>query len=60
MSKGLQNACKNKKNTLYREFIKHRSKEAENKYKKNKNKLINIMRNIKGIWNILNSINQAE
>ena len=71
MSKGLQNACK-KKNTLYREFIKHRTMEAENKYKTYKNKLTNIMRNckkdyynkllenhkhnIKGIWNILNSI----
>ena len=33
LSKGLQNACK-KKNTLYREFIKHRTKEAENKYKR--------------------------
>ncbi len=30
MSKGLQNPCK-KKNTLYREFIKHRTKELENK-----------------------------
>lgn len=71
ISKGLQNACK-KKNTLYREFIKHRTKVAENKYKKYKNKLTNIMRickkeyyckilennknNIKKIWNILNSI----
>ena len=32
ISKGLHNACK-KKNTLYREFVKHRTKEAENKYK---------------------------
>ncbi|XP_060771169.1 uncharacterized protein LOC132882014 [Neoarius graeffei] len=68
ITKGLQNACK-KKNTLYREFIKLRTKEAENKYK---NKLTSIIRrcrkdyygklidnsknNIKGIWNILNSI----
>ena len=37
ISKGLHNACK-KKNTLYREFVKHRIKEAENKYKKYKNK----------------------
>lgn len=29
---GLQNACR-KKHTLHREFIKHRTKEAENKYK---------------------------
>lgn len=34
MTKGLQNACK-KKNTLYRTFIKHRTKELENKYEKN-------------------------
>jgi len=47
MSKGLQNACK-KKNTLCREFIKHRTKEAKHKYKyKYKNKLTNIMRNCK-------------
>ena len=71
ITKGLQNACK-KKNTLYRDFIRHRTKDAENKYKVYKNKLINIIRiskkeyykkilddnknNIKGIWNILNSI----
>ncbi|WP_227487742.1 hypothetical protein, partial [Nocardioides malaquae] len=42
ITKGLQNACK-KKNTLYREFIKLRTKEAENRYKKYKNKLTNIM-----------------
>lgn len=33
MSNGLKNACK-KKNLLYREFIKHRTKVAEEKYKK--------------------------
>ena len=71
MTKGLQNACK-KKNSLYRLFIKQKSVEAELKYKKYKNKLLNIMRackkdyytrlvdknknNIKGIWNILNSV----
>ena len=70
-TKGLQNACK-KKNTLYREFIKQRTKEAEKKYKNYKNKLTKIIRvcrkeyyskilyhnksNIKGIWDILNSI----
>jgi len=43
ITKGLQNACK-KKNTLYREFIKQRTIEAENKYKKYKNKLNNILR----------------
>ena len=71
ITKGLRNACK-KKNTLYRDFLRHRTKDAENKYKIYKNKLINIIRtskkeyykkilndnknNIKGIWNILNSI----
>ena len=71
ITKGLQNASK-KKNSLYRKFIKHRTTEAELKYKKYKNKLTNIMRsckkeyynklveknknNSKGIWNILNSI----
>ena len=71
MTKGLQNACK-KKNALYRNYIRQRTKEAEVKYKKYKNKLISIIRisrkeyyknkldrnkdNIKGIWNILNSI----
>lgn len=43
ITKGLQNACK-KKNTLYREFIMNRSIEAENKYKKYKNKLTSILR----------------
>lgn len=70
ITKGLQNACK-KKNTLHRDFIRQRTKEAENKYKKYKNKLTHIIRkskkeyfgkilednkNNKGIWNILNSI----
>lgn len=70
-TKGLQNACK-KKNTLYRGFMKQRTKEAEDKYKKYKNKLTNIIRicrkecyskilynnkdSIKGLWDILNSI----
>lgn len=37
-TKGLKNACKK---TLYREYIKQRTEEAENKYK---NKLTNIIR----------------
>ena len=32
ITKGLRNACK-KKNTLYRDFLRHRTKDAENKYK---------------------------
>lgn len=43
ITKGIQNACK-KKNTLYRDFIRQRTKEAEHKYKKYKNKLTNILR----------------
>ena len=66
---GLNNACK-KKNTLYRQLIEYRSSEAENKYKRYKNKLTNIMRickkeyynkilrilRMKGLWKVLNSI----
>ena len=43
ITKGLQNACK-KKNTLYKEFIKVQTKEAEARYKKYKNKLTHIIR----------------
>ncbi len=62
---GVENRC-------YREFIKQRTKEAFNKYKKYKNKLTSILQvcrkeyyskilsnnknNIKGIWGVLNSI----
>lgn len=68
---GLSNACK-KKNTLYKDFIKYRTRDREIKYKAYKNKLMDIIRNrkkeyydksfennknnIKGTWNILNSI----
>ncbi len=38
ITKGVQNACK--KRTHYREFIKYRTIETENKYKRFKNKLI--------------------
>lgn len=71
MTKGLERACKTK-NQLYRDFIKCRTKTAEMKYKKYKNKLVLIMRNtkkeyfntqlevnknnIKGTWKILNSL----
>ena len=71
ITKGLQHACK-KKNKLYRDFMKHRSLDVENKYKKYKNKLTAILRiaqqdyysklfdrnkkNIKGIWNVFNNI----
>ena len=43
ITKGLQNACK-KKNTLYRERMRQRTKDEENRYKKYKNKLTNIIR----------------
>ena len=38
ITKGIVNACK-KKNSLYKAFLRVRTKEAENKYKKYKNKL---------------------
>lgn len=75
MTNGLHKACR-KKNILYKEFLKHRTIEMENKYKKYKNKLINIMRickkdyyntmidnnknNIKGLWKVLNNIIRNE
>ena len=71
ITKGLENACK-KKNTLYKLFIKHRTEEAEKRYKLYKNKLVNIIRankkdyyqkqleqhkgNIQATWKTLNSI----
>ena len=71
MTKGLVNACK-KKSMLYKEFLKNRNKETEAKYKKYKNKLINILRkvekdyyhrlltdskdNIRQTWTIINRI----
>lgn len=71
LTKGLKKACK-KKNQLYKMFVGLRTKEAENKYKKYKNKLVSIMRtckrdyfhklleeqkqNIKGTWKVINTI----
>uniref|UniRef100_A0A3B3H5U1 Reverse transcriptase domain-containing protein n=1 Tax=Oryzias latipes TaxID=8090 RepID=A0A3B3H5U1_ORYLA len=46
ITKGIEKACK-KKNALYRQFVKEKSKEAENTYKNYKNKLVNIIRNSK-------------
>lgn len=46
LTKGLQNACK-KKNYLYKEYVRTRTKEAETKYKKYKNKLTHIIRTSK-------------
>ena len=43
VTRGLQNACK-KKNNLYKQFVKLRTKEAECRYKKSKTKLISIPR----------------
>ena len=40
---GIMNACK-KKNKLYVQFLKHRTVQAENKYKTYKNKLTTILR----------------
>ena len=50
ISKGLHNACR-KKNTLYREFVKHRTQETENKYKYKK--LTNIRIRKKQYYSIL-------
>lgn len=46
ITKGIENACK-KKNTLYAKFVKNRTIESEEKYKKYKNKLVSIIRNSK-------------
>lgn len=70
-TKGIIKACK-KKNILYRKFLKSRTRDAENKYKEYKNKLVNIIRNskkeyytklliehkqnIQGTWKVLNSV----
>ena len=43
ITRGPENACKNK-NVLYKQFLQIRTKEAENKYKKYKNKLTSILR----------------
>ena len=43
MDHWIKNFCK-KKNTLYRRFLKCRSKEAEDRYKSYKNKLTRIFR----------------
>lgn len=71
ITKGLANACK-KKNYLYKQFLKHKTIEMEQKYKKYKNKLTNILReskkdyftkllnskknNIQGMWKVLNMV----
>ena len=71
ITNGIENACK-KKNMLYKTFLKHRTEEAEVRYKTYKNKLINIIRvnkknyyhrqleqhkgNIQTTWKILNNI----
>lgn len=71
LTKGILNACK-KKNNLYKQFIKVKTKEVEQRYKMYKNKLTEIIRtskqmyyrnklyenknNIKGTWDILNNL----
>ncbi|XDV36142.1 hypothetical protein PO909_005986 [Leuciscus waleckii] len=73
MTNGLKNACK-KKNDLYRLFLRSRTKDAEVRYKKYKNKLVGIIRrqkkdyytklldkkknSTKDTWSILNSVMQ--
>lgn len=46
MTKGLRNACKKKK-YLYKWYLKSRTREAEDRYKKYKNKLEEIIKSIK-------------
>lgn len=71
MTKGLRNSC-NKKNLLYREYLKKRDNISENRYKKYKNKLTNILRSaeklhyrnlvqdasgdVKKMWSVINSV----
>ena len=43
MSKGLVKAC-NKKNKLYKNYIKCKTPQSEEKYKKYKNKLVSLLR----------------
>ena len=68
---GLRNAC-SKKNVLYKNFLRNRTKRNEDKYKRYKNMLTSILRHcekayynkqlldhkndIKGTWQVLNSI----
>ena len=72
MTSCLKNACKKKKNMLYKQFLKNRTIEREAKYKKYKNKLTAILRysekqhysnmlelnkmNMKETWKILNTV----
>ena len=71
---GLANACK--KNSLYKQFLKFRTKQAEEKYKRYKNKLVSILRlaekqfynnklllyqnDLKNTWRILNEITKRK
>uniref|UniRef100_A0A3B5QVU5 Reverse transcriptase domain-containing protein n=1 Tax=Xiphophorus maculatus TaxID=8083 RepID=A0A3B5QVU5_XIPMA len=71
MTKGLRNACK-KKNNLYSSFLMLKTKEAEDRYKKYKNKLTWIIRkhkkeyytdlltksngDTKAIWTVIHSV----
>ncbi len=71
LTKGILKSCK-KKNKLYRDFVKYRTVNAENKYKAYKNKLTTIMRcakkdyytnllmenksNIKNMWKVLREV----
>uniref|UniRef100_A0A3B3I1E4 Reverse transcriptase domain-containing protein n=1 Tax=Oryzias latipes TaxID=8090 RepID=A0A3B3I1E4_ORYLA len=71
LTTGLQNACE-KKNNLYKKFLKQRTRETEQRYKSYKSKLTEITRyskkvyfnnllnenkyNVKRVWEILNNI----
>ena len=71
ITKGVKNACL-KKNKLYKEFLKSRTPESHQRYKRYRNKLNDVIRqckreyyesllsrqqnNVKGTWKILNEI----
>lgn len=50
ITKGVLRAC-NKKNTLYKEFIKYRKRDKEIKHKRSKNKIDNIRKSSRNYYN---------
>ena len=56
MTEGLINAC-NKKNNLYKKFIKNKNDINEQRYKKYKNKFISVLRMSKQEYYTKSSIN---
>lgn len=50
VNKGVTKCLQEKKNTLYRQFIRLRTAEAEHRYKRHKNKLTDILRRSKKLY----------